>query len=660
MSNPKLTLKLLKGFAKKNKSPVVNFGSFTAFVKQYADKHVTQRRELSAYSSNTGPVLSADLEELATDGTCTLEYEDVNITKVVYSNYLIDALEDIYREIENNSSIPFPTTDTFGSKVPDSLVQVVNVKNDFVNWLGYEQMSKPVVIRLEFPDTFKNMLIPSTVFFNSLQKLALDKLRNYLRDQSNLKYVVHKMLGIFGKSEVVVQHFLEDIVEKPAKTIETIEKPTDFTFRAWTTLGNLIIHDIKQKVSKLSEEVSLCQAVYLLGFYSVYNKGLIQKQKEQESTIKELDRALKKAPYFFTLTEIYNMSTDKGVSFSKKMGKEKLNSYLEEKTAAKEKKGLPEIIRVKTHTNKEYYINKDMVLPLVLRKIDAAGIQVRNQLMSEWMEALRKSEKVPEMKDDEKYAAMIEGRVKEEDPFLWALLRFELLYMLTKEVEVSVHTRNEVNAILNVRERKLIPLPEILRVERNELFADIRSRLPLWMTTPVLRGFVLFLKRLFTGKKKPKKKGGRKKPASEAPAVAAKTLGPASGEGPALQGCEKPAAAQNAKVQLTQFREHISKLQSEYLPVDTSVDQTLEGLIDKWNHLIEERARKNLVEDVNSAIRDYIRRFKRNLINNPPSRDDLQRIAIKLASQSIFSEIKRKESFWRYIELYLLKILSRE
>ena len=166
MSNPKLTLKLLKGFAKKNKSPVVNFDSFTAFVKQYADKHVTQRRELSAYSSNTGPVLSADLEELATDGTCTLEYEDVNITKVVYSNYLIDALEDIYREIENNSSIPFPTTDTFGSKVPDSLVQVVNVKNDFVNWLGYEQMSKPVVIRLEFPDTFKNMLIPSTVFFN--------------------------------------------------------------------------------------------------------------------------------------------------------------------------------------------------------------------------------------------------------------------------------------------------------------------------------------------------------------------------------------------------------------------------------------------------------------------------------------------------------------
>lgn len=270
------------------------------------------------------------------------------------------------------------------------------------------------------------------------------------------------------------------------------------------------------------------------------------------------------------------------------------------------------------------------------------------------------SEKVPEMKDDEKYAAMLEGRVKEEDPFLWALLRFELLYMLTKEAEVSVHTGNEINAILNVRERKLIPLPEILRVERNELFADVRSRLPLWMTTPVLRGFVLFLKRLFTGRKKPKKKEGRKKPSSEAPAVAAKTLGPASGAGPASQGGEKPPAAQNAKVKLTQFREHISKLQSEYLPVDTSVDQTLEGLIDKWNHLIEERARKNLVEDVNSAIRDYIRRFKRNLINNPPSRDDLQRIAIKLASQSIFSEIKRKESFWRYIELYLLKILSRE
>jgi hypothetical protein len=660
MSNPNLTLKLLQGFAKKNKNPIVDFDIFTAFVKQYADKHVSQRKELNVYSSNTATVLTADLEELATDGTCTLEYEDVNITKIVYSNYLIDSLEDMYREIENNSTIPFPSTDTFGSKLPDSLVKVVNVKTDFVNWLGYRQMSKPIVIRLEFPDTFKNMLIPSTVFFNSLQKLALDKLRDYLRDQSNFNYVVHKMYSIFGKSEVIVQHFLEDIVEKPAKTVETIEKPTEFNFRAWTTLGNLIIHDIKQKASKLAEDVSLCQAVYLLGFYSIYNKGLIQKQKEEVSTVKELDRSLKKAPYFFTLTEIYNMTTGKGIPFSKKMGQEKLNNYLQKKSTPAEKNSLPEIIRLKTHTNKEYYISKDMVLPLALRKVDAAGIQARNRLMNEWMETLRKGVKVPEMKDDEKFAAVMEELVKEEDPFLWTLLRFELLYLLTKESDVSVHTRNEIEALINVREKKLIPLPELLKVERNELVADVRSRLPLWMTTPILRGFVLFCKRFVTGKKKPAKKGGRKKVSAGAPPVTAKTLPPPPGKAAVPEGEGKQSSGQNAKVKLVEFREHINKLQSEYLPAETSVDQTLEGLVDKWNHLIEERARENLVEDVNSAIRDYIRRFKRTLINNPPGRDDLQRIAIKLASQPIFSEIKRKESFWRYIELYLLKILSRE
>lgn len=660
MSNPNLTLKLLQGFAKKNKNPIVDFDTFTAFVKQYADKHVSQRKELNVYSSDTATVLTADLEELATDGTCTLEYEDVNITKIVYSNYLIDSLEDMYREIENNSTIPFPSTDTFGSKLPDSLVKVVNVKTDFVNWLGYQQMSKPIVIRLEFPDTFKNMLIPSTVFFNSLQKLALDKLRDYLRDQSNFNYVVHKMYSIFGKSEVIVQHFLEDIVEKPAKTVETIEKPTEFNFRAWTTLGNLIIHDIKQKASKLAEDVSLCQAVYLLGFYSVYNKGLIQKQKEEVNTVKELDRSLKKAPYFFTLTEIYNMTSDKGIPFSKKMGQEKLNNYLQKKSTPAEKNSLPEIIRLKTHTNKEYYISKDMVLPLALRKVDAAGIQARNRLMNEWMETLRKGVKVPEMKDDEKFAAVMEELVKEEDPFLWTLLRFELLYLLTKESDVSVHTRNEIEALINVREKKLIPLPELLKVERNELVADVRSRLPLWMTTPILRGFVLFCKRFFTGKKKPAKKGGRKKVSAGAPPVTAKTLPPPPGKAAVPEGEGKQSSGQNAKVKLVEFREHINKLQSEYLPAETSVDQTLEGLVDKWNHLIEERARENLVEDVNSAIRDYIRRFKRTLINNPPGRDDLQRIAIKLASQPIFGEIKRKESFWRYIELYLLKILSRE
>ena len=42
-----------------------------------------------------------------------------------------------------------------------------------------------------------------------------------------------------------------------------------------------------------------------------------------------------------------------------------VSSHFWLKTTQKDKDSFPEIIRIKTHTKKEYFIAKDMVLPLV-------------------------------------------------------------------------------------------------------------------------------------------------------------------------------------------------------------------------------------------------------------------------------------------------------
>ena len=152
MSNPKLTHKLLNAFAVKTKNPIINFDSFQVFVKGYADKKISSIPDLNVYSSNTKTVLTADLEELASRGICILDYDDINIVSIQYPSYLLEALDSIYRDIEKDPTIPFPTTDTFANTLPENMTQVVNVKNDFVGWLGYEEMSKPFVIRLEFPE----------------------------------------------------------------------------------------------------------------------------------------------------------------------------------------------------------------------------------------------------------------------------------------------------------------------------------------------------------------------------------------------------------------------------------------------------------------------------------------------------------------------------
>ena len=662
MSNPKLTHKLLNAFAQKNKDPIINFDSFQVFVKRYADKKVSAVPDLNVYSSNTKTVLAADLEDLASRGICFLDYEDVNIVSVQYPAYLLEALDSIYRDIEKDPSIPFPTTETFANTLPDNMIQVVNVKNDFVEWLGYEEMSKPIVIRLEFPEGFKNILLSSRIFFNSLLELSLEKVRAYLRDQSNFNYMYHKLAGILSNQEVSVQPFLEDIVGKPNKTVETILKPTDFTFRAWTTLGNILIHDIKQKASKLASEISLCQASYLIGFYNVRNKGIEQRKKENESSMKQLETALKKSPYFFTLQEIYNLKGSKSVPFVKKIGKDKIHAFLDKRTKSEDKNSFPELIRIKTEKKNEFFINKDTLLILLLRKLDSMRTQVQNGLLEEWMRAYRDFKKLPEMKSDEKYEAATADRVKKGDPLLWAMLRFELLYLLAEEAEVSPHVKNEVENMIDTKERALRPLPEILKLEREEMLEDVKGRLPIWMTTPVLSGIVLLLKRLLTSSKPDKKK--KKKKARKAGRAAGK--GGAAAAAPPRRdavhgtGGVQGAEGQSTKVKLVQFREQIGKLKEEYVGSSQSVERTLEGLIEKWNTLLDPKARENLVEDVNSAIRDYIRRFKSTLIASPPDSEQLQRIAIRLAEQPIFAGIKRKEDFWRYIELYIIKQLIRE
>lgn len=95
MSNPKLTHKLLGAFAEKSKNPIVNFDSFQVFVKRYADKKVSSIPDLNVYSTNTKTVLTADLEELASQGICNLDYQDVAIVSIQYPAYLLQALDSI-------------------------------------------------------------------------------------------------------------------------------------------------------------------------------------------------------------------------------------------------------------------------------------------------------------------------------------------------------------------------------------------------------------------------------------------------------------------------------------------------------------------------------------------------------------------------------------
>ncbi len=120
-----------------------------------------------------------------------------------------------------------------------------------------------------------------------------------------------------------------------------------------------------------------------------------------------------------------------------------------------------------------------------------------------------------------------------------------------------------------------------------------------------------------------------------------------------------PRGGEQPKGASPDVRRAARKLQEEYVPPGGNVDTTLEELAERWNPLLDPVAQQNLVEDVNSLVRDFIRRRKTVFRSSPPTRARVQHMAAQLAQNSALAEIKRKEPLRRYLELYMLRILGR-
>ena len=102
----------------------------------------------------------------------------------------------------------------------------------------------------------------------------------------------------------------------------------------------------------------------------------------------------------------------------------------------------------------------------------------------------------------------------------------------------------------------------------------------------------------------------------------------------------------------------VETLKEQFLMPGATVEVELENLIERWNPLIDAVAKRNLVEDVNSFIRDYVRKLKRSFITNPPDRERVENIANSLSQAQAFDAIKDKDSLIRYMSIYIIKLLG--
>lgn len=674
MSSSADALKIVQSLVKRTRNARVSFSSLISYAEKYLARAADEDPSLEDFADNPSNLMTAYLVELEKEGRLQLRYVDGSIASVYYPRYYAALLKNVYDRVEESPDRPFPTEDGMPVPIPPELVHPVDVKNDFVRWISRaESENKGEILRLMFPEGVHSMLVSSDLLPRTLAKLAVQKLRTYLRSERNAGYMRSKLASIFRQREVAMKDMLSSILTTPDQALKTIFNPTDFTFHFWTQLSSTIIKEYSQKKDKLVEEHGYCQAAYLLGYYNVHQRGVQQRNRERETALRQLENSLRKPPYAYTISDIHGFTDSRGIALTKKYSLEDVNGYVAERIKPGDDQSLPRMIRVRCPDGREFYVYRDFVPHVTVEHMFTARKELRDYYVDSWKASLQANERRPEMTDDAAFAKSVDERLRDADPLLHTLLNYNLLYLSKQEVNVPADLEEELDQVFHPKEPRLRPLPEILNLERKKLYTDTKLLLPFWQAIPFIASFVAFLKRVFIGASdeekasRPRKSGRRGSGTPAAAAVGTTTVrfspdpGPNADAPGGERGESAPSGGSSAsrRAQVARFKDAVRDLQQRYVHPGSTPERTLAELADRWNPVLDPVAQQNLVEDINSLTRDFLRRMKVSFRLIPPTRARVEEWADRLCQNDAFSQIRRRDDLKEYLKLYMLTVLGK-
>jgi hypothetical protein len=484
------------------------------------------------------------------------------------------------------------------------------------------------------------------------------------------------MQGIFKNKDQVVKEMFTKIIGQRNLAIATILSPDDFTFQFWSHFSSLVIKEFREKKEKLEREHGFSQAAYLIGFYNLYYKGTKQEKRDKELSFKMVEVGLRKSPFIFSFTDIMGFKDKSGFPLSRKVDREELSEYLEKRTTPVDEQIIPDILKFDTSSNKHMFMNKEKYLSLTLRKIQEDSRELHSQYIDEWKDVLGEFKRLKMMADRDLFIEDIALRVRNMDPILMMLMKFDYLVVCLEETKPPREIYIETERLFNRGRDNFRALDEIFRLDRKSLYNDARSMLPLWKTLPIIGLLAVLFKRLFSGVKKSAEGikdpsdlvssfvkphniqpviSKRKRKISESNAVETFKDIP---DKPAVSS--GPSRTKTSKEQLAKYRKAVEKLKNHYVGDKGSLHEEISSSINIWNPLMDGKAKKDLIEDVNSMIRDYIRGMKKGFSVKPPDVSRIRHFAEHLGENEAFDTIKKKNEFIRYMELYIVNILSKK
>jgi hypothetical protein len=626
-------LPLLRAFALKTRSPTIDLPQFIESLPKGEVRPVDVEVALKGLPAESVIVVSKDGERPRI---------------LALPDFPAIALIDEYRRLGDEPARPFPREDTAPAKIPSNAIIAADVKSQLGALMETSGPGMKGIVRLQFPEGVEPLIVPQESVGSHLVEAAVAKISRYLQDGKNAAYAETKLVGLIRGGEIAVRQAMEDVALRPKKAASTVLAPNDFSFRFWTHLSNLVLQDFHAKSEKTDQDMAVVQSAYVIAYAVFHKKGAVQREKEWADDRRSLEVQVRKAPFVFGFQDLYSLKDEKGATYVAKHSRDFIHSFLKEKTKRTGEESIPYLVRVHAAAQKrDFFIHRDFVVPVFLKRLAECAEELRRQYLEEWIASLKEDRTPDQAKSDASFRRDVTARVTRAFPLLTALANGTLLYLLGKEGRVAEEAKRELAKCFAV-ENILRPFDELLGLSRVQLLKNARMYLPLWMTVPVLGAILRMFKRMFGGGRRAREVGVPE---------AANPVRPET-KIVAREAPEQPPPKAHSRENLLRYKRSIQALVSEYVPKGNTIDAILSDLAEKWNPLYASAQKRDLVEDVNALVRDFLRPIRRSFISHPPDLKRIHALAEQLSASRSLAQIKKRDVLIRYLELYMVRCLQ--
>ena len=621
---------IIRYYAEKQKSPFIDLKEFCVYVKKYAEHHVEEQSELVKYLGDPTGTVVAELQGLSEKKLVAIISAN-NKKTIVSITFLASKYANLYKEMMKNESIPYPQASDLPKQFPNQVLEHKAASQYIPAIIEKDNSKSPLLYILDFSRDLPSMLIPACVPIKALLDTAQQKVRKILKKDEFHDYFLKKLRSTNPTKEISIKNFYTHFVD--TENYQFAEFTDGEDYYIWNQSLYYIRQDFEKIQDRTVEDTNILQAVQILELHSSYLKEKFQNDHKRAEAIKELESALAKPPYFYSMPQILKFQDNNGRLLYGQYTEDDLKEFLQKMTTDGEANELPQLLVFKVESGTSYYVYKKKVSQVVVRLCNEAHDSVEKQLEDHWYEVMLNYERLPEMSNASEFEACLHEMVEKNSPILYSLLNANFMNILSYETN-----DDNLEGFRLFVDGKLLPYSDLLMLRNSKIYSNAKARLPFYYTLPIIS----WIMSLFNGRSKDKKR---------AVSTAAVEKNPFEEEekktesGPKMTKTQ--ALAANAK-----------EIAKDLVPEGSTLDRELNYLTKQWNKMISKEAYNNLTEDVNSLIRDYTRRVVKTLSATSFTRERVENLAKTLVNTPNMQKIKEEKALTEYVILYMLRLVS--